>query len=266
MEFIAEIGWNFMGDETLALNMIKAAKSAGATTAKFQYWNPDKLKRGPWFDDGRIEIYKRAALNAEKIKYLVSQCAYHEIDFLISAFNAEDAEFLRDLSIRKIKIPSHEVANLDLHNYAATNFEKCYVSLGAGTWEELKGAIQIYQDMNSDWVGMHCVSSYPCPLEMANLKKISTLKQLIDVVGLSDHTEGVLSPSIAYTLGARVFEKHFTSDKSLPGRDNKFAMNRDEFQQMVNNVLSAEKLLSFEGLDALKIESDTISNYRGRWG
>ena len=68
LEFIAEIGWNFMGDNALAAKMIRAAKSAGATTAKFQYWNPDKLKDGPWFSDGRIDIYRKAALSDQKIK------------------------------------------------------------------------------------------------------------------------------------------------------------------------------------------------------
>ena len=82
-EIIAEIGWNFMGDMELAEQMIKAAKAAGADIAKFQYWNPETLKAGAWDNDGRREIYNKAALNESKIKQLNSLCQKHDIDCLI---------------------------------------------------------------------------------------------------------------------------------------------------------------------------------------
>ena len=125
---IAEIGWNFMGDLALAKQMISSARSAGADIAKFQYWNPAKLKPGPWDTDGRIDIYRAAALDAEKIETLSSLCAEVGIDFLISAFNASDAQFLVDLGVKTLKIPSHEVANEKLHTFASKNFEKVFVS------------------------------------------------------------------------------------------------------------------------------------------
>ena len=103
LEFIAEIGWNFMGDMKLAEQMVADAKEAGANIAKFQYWNPEKLRDGPWFDDGRIEIYRKAQLDDEKIKTLQEICASKEIGFLISAFNAEDAEFLMRIGVKKLR-------------------------------------------------------------------------------------------------------------------------------------------------------------------
>jgi len=266
VEFIAEIGWNFMGDMKLAETMVMDAKEAGADIAKFQYWNPEKLADGPWFDDGRIEIYKKAQLNEEKIKKLQAICASAKIGFLISAFNAEDAEFLKRIGVKKIKIPSHEVANWELHNFAARNFSKCYVSLGAGSWKELSQAIGIYNGSDTEWVGMHCVSSYPCPPEKVNLRKIELLCKDIETVGFSDHTTNIITPAIARALGAEVFEKHFTSDKSLPGRDNKFAVDKYEFQKMVEHIQVAEEMLTNLGPEAVDIEADTIANYRGRWG
>lgn len=152
LKFIAEIGWNFMGDNELAAKMIRAAKSAGATTAKFQYWNPDKLKDGPWFSDGRIDIYREAALSDQKIKKLIEECERNEIEFLISAFNVEDAKYLSDLGVKQIKIPSHEVSNVELHEFSAREFDKCYVSLGAGSWEELSTAIEIYNRLSENWL------------------------------------------------------------------------------------------------------------------
>jgi len=268
VEIIAEIGWNFMGDMALAREMIKAAKKAGADIVKFQYWNPARLKVGPWDLDGRKEIYKNAQLDEGKIKTLIALCCDAKIEFLISAFNMVDAAFIKGLGVESIKIPSHEVANFELHEFCAENFEKIYVSLGAGAQEEVLRAIEIYQQGADQkyWVGMHCVSSYPCPAEKANLGRINFIKEHCPMVGYSDHTSDVISPVVSVALGARVVEKHFTINKELPGRDNKFALDVPEFEQMVKNIRLAEAALIGHGNGPMDIESDTMMNYRGRWG
>lgn len=266
-KIIAEIGWNFMGDMLLAENMVKAAKTSGADVAKFQYWNPSKLKAGPWDHDGRLEIYKAAALNEEKIRSLLKICNENHIEFLISAFNASDASFINSLGIENLKIPSHEVANISLHNYAAKNFKEVFVSLGAGTTSEVEKACKIYNDVQGlIWVGMHCVSSYPCGPENANLPRLKYLSGLCKTLGYSDHTSDVVTPALSIAYGCGVIEKHFTVDKELPGRDNKFALDPVEFAQMVENIRAAEKSCFYHGPDPRNIEEDTMTSYRGRWG
>lgn len=265
-EVIAEIGWNFMGDMNLAKGMVRAAKLCGAHYAKFQYWNQEKLIEGVWDTDGRREIYKKAQLDSEKICNLIKFCEEFEIDFLISCFNWGDAEFLKNLGVDSIKIPSHEIANFPLHEFAANNFKKCFVSLGAGSFTEIKNAVKIYNDSGVDWVGMHCVSAYPCPIDKVNLPKINDLGKFVKKLGFSDHTSEVVTPALAYSLGVRTFEKHFTTDNSLPGRDNKFALTPDTFKEMIINLKKAQQANIFHGTEASDLESDTISNYRGRWG
>jgi N,N'-diacetyllegionaminate synthase len=263
----AEIGWNFMGDMALAEQMIVAAKQSGADIAKFQYWDPKKLKAGPWDHDGRLEIYNAAALDEEKIRLLMKLCKENDISFLISAFNASDAEFIAGLGIKTLKIPSHEVANVALHEFAANNFDEVYVSLGAGSPREIEDACKIYNSVNGlFWVGMHCVSSYPCGPKHANLPRLTYLSNLCANIGYSDHTSDVVTPAISVAYGAQVVEKHFTVDKSLPGRDNKFALDPDEFAQMVENIHAAEESCTYHGPEPRDIERDTIENYRGRWG
>ena len=237
-----------------------------ATIAKFQYWNEAKLKNGPWDSDGRREIYKSAQLDSAGISQLQKLCLSHEIDFLISCFNVEDATFLKKLGINRIKIPSHEIANISLHEYSSKNFSKCYVSLGAGSMSEIEQAASIYNSNNSDWVGMHCVSSYPCPIDKINLKKLDVIGEFSSVLGFSDHTNEYQTPALAVAYGVEVVEKHFTSDNDLPGRDNKFALNPVEFKKMVDLIRLAETANIFRGDDAMDIELDTIKNYRGRWG
>ena len=267
VEIIAEIGWNFMGDMELASSMIRSAKDCGADTTKFQYWYPAKLRSGPWDTDGRLEIYKEAALDANKIKELMQVCDDEGIGFLISAFNASDAAFLVDLGVDKLKIPSHEVANRKLHEFAAGNFQSVYVSLGAGSVEEVEEACNIYNSTPSlRWVGMHCVSSYPCSADNANLPRLNYLRSMCPSLGYSDHTSDLITPVVSVALGVSVIEKHFTVDKDLPGRDNKFALNPKELSVMVDNIRVAEAALQDHGSGPRDIEFDTMKNYRGRWG
>ncbi len=265
-EVIAEIGWNFMGDMDLAERMVSSAALAGATTVKFQYWNPKKLKPGAWDIDGRREIYNSAALNVEKLSSLISISKINKVNFLCSAFNVEDAMFLATLGVNSIKIPSHETYNTELHKYASTAFERSYVSLGAGKRSEVLDAIDIYNDAGCNWVAMHCVSSYPLKANRANLGRIDWLKNYADVVGYSDHTESLFIPAASVLKGASVVEKHFTADKNLPGRDNKFALIQSEFKTMVSYIKEAEECLIMRGLGHQSVELDTVTVYRGRWG
>ena len=264
---IAEIGWNFMGDMNLAKKMIDSAQKSGADIVKFQYWNPSKLKAGSWDNDGRLEIYKAAALDEEKIQLLIDYCEDSGIEFLISAFNASDAKFIHGFGVTKLKIPSHEVANIALHKFAANNFDEVYVSLGAGTTSEISEACQIYNAVEAlSWVGMHCVSSYPCGPDQANLPRLNYLSDFCQNLGYSDHTSDVVTPALSIAYGSRVVEKHFTVDKELPGRDNKFALDPLEFSEMVKNIRDAEKACYYHGPEPRDIESDTMLSYRGRWG
>ena len=112
---------------------------------------------------------------------------------------------------------------------------------------------------------MHCVSSYPVNDENANLNRINWLKTLHDCVGYSDHTQSTLIPALAVINGATVIEKHFTIDKDLPGRDNKFALDHNEFAIMSKNIYDASKSIIDRGIEFQDIERDTVENYRGRW-
>jgi N,N'-diacetyllegionaminate synthase len=269
MEYIAEIGWNFMGDLELAHKMILDAAEAGATTVKFQYWKPSKLRSGAWDNDGRREIYQKAQLNKDKILKLKDMCGSANIQFLISAFNAEDALELAELEIKSIKIPSHEITNKDLHLICIEKFETIYLSCGACTSNELNEIAEIYARRRSDQrlVAMHCISSYPCPPEKTNLPRFNKLKGLFaSELGFSDHSTSTMIPALSVIYGCSVIEKHFTSDKSLPGRDNKFALVKDEFQKMVDACEEAALANLDLGIDYLDIEANTVNDYRGRWG
>jgi sialic acid synthase SpsE len=265
MKIIAEIGWNHMGDMGLAKNMIDSAVESGASIVKFQYWNPDYLTSGAWDEDGRRDIYKKAALDTEKVKYLDNYVKDSGSEFLISVFGTYGAKDIASLGLRNIKIPSHETTNIKLIEFCSKNFDYIYFSAGASKEEEILTALEILKKGSADYELMHCVSSYPLPDNRANLSRINWLKTLTDRVGLSDHTTSTIVPAYAVPLGVTSIEKHFTTDHDLPGRDNKFALEPREFQEMVSNINLALDSIADFGLDYQDIESDTVTNYRGRW-
>jgi N,N'-diacetyllegionaminate synthase len=173
-----------------------------------------------------------------------------------------------ELGIDSIKIPSHESYNLNLHKFCISNFKNVYASLGACSENELNKLITLYKDKPSETYlnAMHCVSSYPCKNDNLNLPRLNHLKKNFQSVGLSDHTGSIFSGSVAVGIGATVIEKHFTIDNNLPGRDNKFALEPDNFKAYCGGIREAEEMMHFKGLDSLDVESDIIKNYRGRWG
>jgi N,N'-diacetyllegionaminate synthase len=265
IEVIAEIGWNHMGDLSLASEMIESAAKSGATTAKFQFWDPKYLKEGSWDQDGRREIYDKAALTIDDIHQLAELTKGNNINFLISVFGTKGAKIIKDIGINSIKIPSHETTNLELISFCAENFEYIYFSAGASLESEVLIALDILKKGPADFNIMHCVSSYPCAPEHSNMPRLDWLTSLHHDVGYSDHTQSILIPSIALAKGARVIEKHFTIDKNLPGRDNKFALDASEFKEMTVLLSEANHSLIDKGRDYQDIEKDTVENYRGRW-
>ena len=265
MKIIAEIGWNHMGDMEPAKKMIDSAIRAGATTVKFQYWNPEYLTTGAWDEDGRREIYEKAALDTKKVKILNEYVIDSGSEFLISVFGTYGAKDICSMGLKNVKIPSHETTNLKLIEFCSQNFDFIYFSAGASKEKEVIKAVDILKKGNADYELMHCVSSYPLPDNRANLNRISWLKTLSSKVGLSDHTTSTLIPAFAVPLGVTSIEKHFTTDHELPGRDNKFALEPKQFQEMVDNIEKATDSVLDYGLDYQDIESDTVNNYRGRW-
>ena len=136
-DVIAEIGWNHMGDMSIAEKMIFEASNAGAKYAKFQTWSVSRLKSGEWDNDGRREIYEKAELSIDDHKLLIKLCQKYNINFLSSCFSLEDALLLKNLNQKKIKIPSFEVRNSKLIDFCLNNFEHVFISTGTANLDDL---------------------------------------------------------------------------------------------------------------------------------
>ena len=262
---IAEIGWNHMGDMELAKDMIKKAKDSGASIAKFQTWQVSKLKEGEWDKDGRKEIYVKAELTKEKHELLMKYCADYEISFMSSAFSIKDAELLYNLKCKHIKIPSFEINNIDLLNYCKENFDEIYISTGTANEKEILEVKNLFSNWDGKLVVMHCVSAYPCEAKDINLPRINHLRKYFSNVGFSDHTQGIKTTLSSINLSPVAIEKHFTIDKTLPGRDNKFAIIPEEMLFLTSYIKEMNFAMIDHGIDYQDIENQSRLFYRGRF-
>lgn len=261
---IAEIGWNHLGDMSLAEKMIKSAAINGADICKFQSWDVKDLKEGSWDNDGRKEIYKKAGLSIDDHIYLKKVCDDNDVGFMTSIFNRKFIQIVKKLDVNIIKIPSHEIHNENLINEVASNFEITLISTGAAYWNEVKKYKDLFR--SKKLIPMHCVSSYPCEEENINLPRIKEIKKLSQIYGYSGHLNNINDAIAAIGMGCTYIEKHFTIDKNLPGRDNLNAILPEDMKSLSNFKLSFEKMSTNKGLDLQDQELDIYNNYRGRWG
>ena len=260
---IAEIGWNHMGDMTLAKDMITAAKESGCDFAKFQTWSVDRLKSGVWDTDGRREIYEKAELDLDKHLDLKNYCDEVGIRFMSSVFSIEDAKLLKQVVTDYVKIPSFESRNRELIHYCLKHFEHLIISTGTSTFDEMRSVVvNIPKDR---FTLLHCVSSYPCDLDIVNLPRIQDLKMLSNSVGFSDHSQGIESSILSLGMGVSFIEKHFTINNDLPGRDNKFAILPSPMRSLSYYVKVAGKVMNDKGSDFQDCELDSRKNYTGRF-
>jgi len=263
-KIIAEIGWNHLGNIKLAEKFIKSAAINGADYCKFQTWSVKNLKKGAWDLDGRRKIYEKAQLTEEDHLKLKKLCKKYNVKFLTSVFNKKDITFLKRINRECIKIPSHEIYNLDLIKEAIRSFKTVLVSAGAATWQEILKITKL-KDYKKKVILMHCVSSYPLDVTNVNFPKFHELKKISKYVGYSGHFSEIDDAILAISLGASFVEKHFTINKKLPGRDNKFAILPAELKKICNYRDNFYFMNINKGKNVQKCEMDIFKHYRGRW-
>ncbi|MHA1469622.1 MAG: N-acetylneuraminate synthase family protein, partial [Candidatus Asgardarchaeia archaeon] len=228
--------------------------------AKFQTWKVERLRKGPWDEDGRRKIYEKAELTEKKHQIVKDFCDQIGIKFLTSCFCVDDIDLIKKFT-NEIKIPSPEAYDYELMRKSVDEFEEVYLSTGASYPDEyLKWAEY------SNVTLLHCVSSYPCDYDSIKFNKFRFLQTLTDRVGYSGHLSGVYDAIVAICYGATVIEKHFTIDHGLPGRDNKFALLPNEFAEIREFLNIYERMNEERGLEIQECEKDYRKYQKGRWG
>jgi len=255
---IAEIGVNYYDTAisekitplTAAKKYISSAKKAGCNAVKFQSYKADTLasKNSPAYWDvskeltkTQYELFKKFDFfGEEEYSQLYQYSKSIGIDFMSTPFDYEAVDYLEKM-VDIYKISSSDITNIPFIKYIAKKGKPIYLSVGASFLYEIDEALQvILSEGCKDICLLHCVLSYPCKNEDANLSKIQSLKRIYpDIkIGYSDHTIPDASMTVlstAYILGAEVIEKHFTLDKSLKGNDHYHSGDPDDFKKAIKN-------------------------------
>lgn len=240
---IAEAGINHNGDIKIAKEMISRASTIGVDAVKFQTFFPEELFSESLNPD-LFDWVKELSFTKKEHLELMNYAKDLKIEFLSTASGKRSLNLLLDIKIKAIKIASTDVNNLDFIKLIAKSKLPIILSTGMSSLPEIIDAHNIITEQKSPHCILHCISSYPTPLNQTHLSNINYFQSLFDVpIGYSDHTIGIDAPLSAVTLGASVIEKHFTLDKNMDGPDQKLSSDPNEFKLLVKKIRIIEKML-----------------------
>lgn len=251
---IAELSANHNQNKKNAIESIRAAKRAGADCIKLQTYTPDTLtlnsklsdfqiKSGPWKGQYLYDLYQQAYTPWEWHKELFHVASEEGLIAFSSPFDSTAVDFLEELDVPAYKIASFEITDIPLIEYVASKGKPIIISTGIATESDIELAVSTCKKIGNDQIALlKCTSSYPAPIEEANLKLIPDLAEKFQVIsGLSDHTLGSTVPIVATIFGAKIIEKHFILNHNIGGPDASFSMDENEFSGMVRAVRDAEQ-------------------------
>ncbi|WP_415897482.1 N-acetylneuraminate synthase family protein [Neptuniibacter sp. QD72_48] len=247
---IAEIGNNHNGSLELAKKLIKLAKKAGADCAKFQMRSMNSLYKES--ADGSsdlgteytLDLLSRFQLSDEELFSAFDYCKELDMMPLCTPWDTESLRKLENYGMNAYKVASADLTNDALLTDIAKTGKTLICSTGMSKESEIRHAVDLLKYHGTEFIMLHCNSTYPTPLKDVNLKYLQRLKSITgSIVGYSGHERGITIPIAAVALGAKVIEKHFTIDKEMEGNDHKVSLLPDEFKQMVQDIRVLESAL-----------------------
>jgi N-acetylneuraminate synthase/sialic acid synthase len=239
----------------VAIQYIRQFAAAGAHVIKFQtrdnkYLFSKEAYESPYNSENAFastygKHREALELKKEHLKALKDECSKNDVLFMSTPFDEPSLEVLRELEVDIIKIASFDIGNLAFVDRACKINKPLIVSVGGGRIPEIERTVELILKRGVDLALLHCVSEYPCPFNKLGLESIRDLRQCFPsvTIGLSDHFNGILSGPIAYMLGARVFEKHVTLNRSWKGTDHSFALEPEGFRKFTRDLSRVPMML-----------------------
>ena len=268
---VAEIGANHQGDVETAKKMVQAAALAGADAVKFQKRDNQALftpeaYNAPYASEnafGATYGEHREALEFGKDEYieLMKEAKAQGVEFFATPWDFPSVDFLEDLDVPAYKVASCDLTNTPLLSYIAKTGRPTIISTGGGTLEAVDRAVEIVQGAGTKLAVMQCTSGYPPEFSELNLNVIGTFRERYPeaTIGYSGHDSGIAMGLVAYVLGARIIEKHFTLDRSMDGPDHQASLEPRELSSMIKEIKSATLALG----DGIKITQKAELKNRG---
>jgi sialic acid synthase len=267
---IAEIGHNHQGDVEQAKRLVDAAKDCGVNAVKLQKRSNRTLYTRDFYEQpydnelsfGRTYGEHREALElgADDYRELLRYAREVGVTLFATAFDFESADLLAELGAPAFKFASGDLRNTPLQRHVAAFGKPMFLSTGGGTMADVERAVDTILPLNDQLSVLQCTAAYPAATEDLNLSVITTLRERFPelVIGLSDHQNGIAMAVVAYMLGARVIEKHFTLDHALKGRDHAFSLMPEGMRRLVRDLHRVPTALGDPEKRPLPIEADPL--------
>jgi sialic acid synthase len=267
---IAEVGHNHQGDVEQAKRLIDAAKDCGVNAVKLQKRSNRALYTREFYEQsydnelsfGRTYGEHREALElgADDYRELMAHARERGVTLFATAFDFESADLLAELDMPAFKFASGDLRNTPLQRHVAAFGKPMLLSTGGATSQDVERAVETIVPLNPQLCVLQCTAAYPADVEDLNLNVITTLRERFPdlVIGLSDHQNGIAMAVVAYMLGARVIEKHFTLDHALKGRDHAFSLMPEGMRRLVRDLHRVPAALGDPEKRALPIEADPL--------
>jgi sialic acid synthase len=245
---IAEVGHNHQGDIEKCKAIFKAAADAGADAVKIQKRDNKALFTREMYDshyeseNAYAPTYgaHREFLEFDRVQYLELKSHAEGLGLLFfsTAFDEPSADFLESLDMPAYKIASGDLTNTPLLRKVAEFNKPMIISTGGGTIDDVSRAYDTIMPINTNLCIMQCTSGYPAPYEELNLRVIETFRREFPdiVIGFSSHDTGIAMPLVGYMLGARMFEKHFTLNRTWKGSDQAFSLEPGGLRRVVRDL------------------------------
>jgi sialic acid synthase len=267
---IAEIGHNHQGDSHQAKRLIRAAKECGVDAVKLQKRSNRTLYTSEFYDQpyenelsfGRTYGEHREALelDADAYRELLRYAAEVGVSLFATPFDFESAELLAELDVPAFKFASGDLRNTPLQRHVAAFGKPMLLSTGGASIEDIDRAVDTILPINDQLCVLQCTAAYPARVEDLNLNVITTLRERYPslLIGLSDHQNGIAMAIVAYMLGARVIEKHFTLDHALKGRDHAFSLMPEGMRRLVRDLHRVPSALGNGVKQPLPVEAEPL--------
>ena len=245
---IAEVGNNHQGSLEKAKELILAAKDCGVDAVKLQKRDNRTLYTSALYDQpyenensfGPTYGAHREALEFghDEWQELLAYAAALDLPLFATAFDEPSADFLAELDTPAFKVASADVVNTPLLRHIAAHGKPIVLSTGGATLDDIDRAVAAILPLNSQLCVLQCTAAYPVDVEELNLNVITTLRERYPdvVIGLSDHQNGISMALVAYMLGARVIEKHFTLNHAWKGTDHAFSLMPEGMRKLVRDL------------------------------
>ena len=269
---IGEIGINHNGSLDIAKKLIDLASDSGFDAVKFQKREPDistpedqkyKLRQTPWGEMTYLDYKKKIEFGRSEFDAINNYCKKKKIIWFASAWDIPSQIFLKKYKLKYNKVASAMLTNISLVKKIAEEKKLTLISTGMSTIKDISRTVNIFKKKKCKYILMHCVSTYPCPIENLNLNLIYTLKKKFKCeVGYSGHESSVSPSLIAYIMGAKYIERHITLDRSMWGTDQAASLSERGMKNL-SDILNKSPLVLGNGIKKLsKQEKELLKKFK----